>query len=77
MTDGGCRDNRCGRCRVCIASPPIAAADSQQDPAGQRSCVSSVTSTKCVKPGDAEINSAIPGPVSGVFGIYGPFCAGG
>jgi hypothetical protein len=29
-----------------------------------------------VKAGDAEINSAIPAPYPGPFGIYGPFWPG-
>jgi len=67
-----------GAAAVAVAAAPTAAADnSQQGPADQRSCVSSVSSTVCEKPGDAEINSAIPAPYPGVFGIYGPFWAGG
>jgi hypothetical protein len=42
----------------------------------QQYCVSSATSTKCVSPGDAEINSSIPAPYGGPFAIYGPFWAG-
>jgi hypothetical protein len=61
---------------VAIAAAPAAAADSQQGPADQRSCVSSASATICQKPGDAEINSSIPAPYPGVFGVYGPYWAG-
>ncbi|MCW2650817.1 MAG: hypothetical protein JWR32_1793 [Mycobacterium sp.] len=45
-------------------------------PQDNQSCTSSLSSTKCVKNGDAEINAGIPAPYPGVFGIYGPFWAG-
>jgi hypothetical protein len=65
-----------GAAAVAIAAAPAAAADTQQGPADQRSCVSSASATICQKPGDAEINSSIPAPYPGVFGVYGPFWAG-
>jgi hypothetical protein len=67
-----------GAAAVAIAAAPTAAAaaDTQQGPPNQMTCVSSPTATKCVKAGDAEINSSIPAPYPGVFGIYGPFWAG-
>ena len=46
-------------------------------PQDNQSCTSSVSSTKCVKNGDAEINAGIPAPYPGPFGIYGPYWAGG
>ena len=46
-------------------------------PQDNQSCTSSVSATKCVKNGNAEINAAIPAPYGGVYGIYGPFWAGG
>lgn len=45
-------------------------------PQDNQACTSSVSSTKCVKPGDAEINSGIPAPYPGPFGVYGPYFAG-
>jgi hypothetical protein len=45
-------------------------------PQDNQSCTSSVSATKCVKNGDAEINAAIPAPYGGVYAIYGPFWAG-
>lgn len=45
-------------------------------PRDNQSCTSSVSATKCLKNGDAEINAAIPAPYPGVYGIYGPFWAG-
>ncbi|MCW2654345.1 MAG: hypothetical protein JWR32_5321 [Mycobacterium sp.] len=66
-----------GAAAVVLAAAPTAGADTQQQgPADQRNCVSSVSSTICQKPGDAEINSSIPAPYPGVYGIYGPFWAG-
>jgi len=66
-----------GAAAVAIAAAAPAVADTQQQgPADQRSCVASATSTVCQKPGDAEINSSIPAPYPGVYGIYGPFWAG-
>jgi hypothetical protein len=58
-----------------IASAPAAVAD-QQGPPNPQNCISSTTSTKCVKQGDAEINSSIPAPYPGVYSIYGPYWAG-
>jgi hypothetical protein len=45
-------------------------------PQDNQACTSSVSSTKCVKPGDAEINAGIPAPYPGPFGVYGPYWAG-
>jgi hypothetical protein len=45
-------------------------------PQDSQACTSSVSSTKCVKPGDAEINAGIPAPYPGPFGVYGPYWAG-
>ena len=45
-------------------------------PQDNQACTSSVSSTKCVKRGDAEINSGIPAPYPGPFGVYGPSFAG-
>lgn len=59
-----------------IAAAPMAAAADQQSPSTQQSCTSTSTVTKCVSPGDAEINSSIPAPYGGPFAIYGPFWAG-
>src|ERR1700680_443367 len=56
-----------------MAAPPPPPADTQQGPADQRSCVASASATICQKPGDAEINSSIPAPYPGVFGVYGPY----
>ena len=55
---------------VTVMAPPPGPQDNQ-------SCTSSVSATKCVKNGDAEINAAIPAPYGGVYAIYGPFWAGG
>jgi hypothetical protein len=65
-----------GAAAVAISAPPAAGADTPQGPADQQTCVSSASSTICQKPGDAEINSSIPAPYPGVYGIYGPFWAG-
>jgi hypothetical protein len=65
-----------GAVAVTIALAPVAAADDQHGPPNPQTCVSSVTSTKCVKQGDAEINGSIPAPYPGVYSIYGPFWAG-
>jgi hypothetical protein len=67
-----------GAAAVAIAAAPTAgaAADTQQGPPNQQSCVSSASATICQKQGDAEINSSIPAPYPGVFGVYGPFWAG-
>jgi hypothetical protein len=55
---------------VTVMAPPAPA------PQDNQSCTSSVSATKCVKNGDAEINAGIPAPYGGVYGIYGPFWAG-
>jgi hypothetical protein len=55
-----------------IATATSAAADSQQS----QYCTNSVSSTRCVKPGDAEINSSIPAPPAGPWAMYGPFWGG-
>jgi hypothetical protein len=65
-----------GAAAVAVAAAPAAAADTQQGPPNPQTCVSSATSTKCLKQGDAEINASIPAPYSGVYGGYGPFWAG-
>ncbi|MCW2649689.1 MAG: hypothetical protein JWR32_665 [Mycobacterium sp.] len=65
-----------GAAAVAIAAAPAANADSQQGPPNPLTCVSSPTATKCQKAGDAELNSSIPAPYPGVYGIYGPFWAG-
>jgi hypothetical protein len=65
-----------GAATMAIAGAATAAADQQQGPADQQYCTSSAASTKCVKRGDAEINSSIPAPYPGVFSVYGPFWAG-
>jgi len=62
---------------VANAAAPNPNTDSQQGPPNPLTCVSSSTATKCQKAGDAEINSSIPAPYPGVYGIYGPFWAGG
>lgn len=65
----------CGAAAVAVAAAPAAGADTQGPP-NPDTCVSSVTSTKCLKQGDAEINASIPAPYPGVYGGYGPFFAG-
>ena len=65
-----------GVAAVGIAAAPMAAAADQPSSSAQQSCVSTATVTKCVAPGDAEINSSIPAPYGGPFAIYGPFWAG-
>jgi hypothetical protein len=57
---------------IAIATATSATADSQQN----QYCTNSVASTRCVKPGDAEINSSIPAPPAGPWAIYGPFWGG-
>jgi hypothetical protein len=56
----------------------MAPAPGPQDkgPQDNQACTSSVSSIKCVKPGDAEINAGIPAPYPGPFGVYGPYWAG-
>ena len=65
-----------GFAAVSIAVAPTAAAADQPSSSAQQSCVSTASVTKCVAPGDAEINSSIPAPYGGPFAIYGPFWAG-
>jgi hypothetical protein len=67
-----------GAAAATIAAAPTAAAAAQQSPSpsAAQSCVSTATVTKCVAPGDAEINSSIPAPYGGPFETYGPFWAG-
>jgi hypothetical protein len=58
---------------ITIATAPSATADDQHN---QQYCVNSVSSTRCVKPGNAEINSSIPAPPAGPWAMYGPFWGG-
>jgi len=64
-----------GAAVIAVAAAPTAAAD-RQSPTNPQNCVALPASTKCAKTGDAEVNSSIPAPYPGVFGIYGPFWAG-
>jgi hypothetical protein len=57
---------------ITIATAPSATADDQQ----KQYCINSVSSTRCVKPGNAEINSSIPAPPAGPWAVYGPFWGG-
>jgi hypothetical protein len=57
---------------IAIATATSAAADGQEN----QPCIHSVSSTRCVKPGDAEINSSIPAPPAGPWAMYGPFWGG-
>jgi hypothetical protein len=57
---------------IAIATATSAAADGHD----QQYCVTSVSSTRCVKPGNAEINSSIPAPPAGPWAMYGPFWGG-
>jgi hypothetical protein len=59
-----------GAAAVALAVAPVAAA------ANQQSCSNTSGSTKCQKIGDVEINSSIPAPYAGPWGIYGPFWGG-
>jgi hypothetical protein len=58
------------------APPTVTVTAAPSGPADNQSCTSSAASTKCWKPGDAEINATIPAPYPGPFGIYGPYWAG-
>jgi hypothetical protein len=57
---------------IAVATAPSATADDQP----KQHCTNSVSSTRCVKPGDAEINSSIPAPPAGPWAMYGPFWGG-
>jgi hypothetical protein len=59
---------------IAVAAAPAAAADNQQSQ--QQYCVTSPSASKCVKPGNAEINASIPAPPAGPWSIYGPFWGG-
>ena len=61
--------------RLSPPAPPTVTAPAP-GPQDNQACTSSVSSTKCVKPGDAEINAGIPAPYPGPFGVYGPYWAG-
>lgn len=58
---------------IAVATAPAATADDQQN---QQNCIHSVSATRCVKSGDAEINSSIPAPPAGPWAMYGPFWGG-
>jgi hypothetical protein len=58
---------------IAIATAASATADSQ---ANQQSCTTTANSTRCVKSGDAEINSSLPAPPAGPWAMYGPFWGG-
>jgi hypothetical protein len=58
---------------IAIATATSAAADGQPN---QQNCTNSVSSTRCIKAGDAEINSSIPAPPAGPWAMYGPFWGG-
>jgi hypothetical protein len=58
---------------IAIATAASTAADGNQN---QQYCINSANSTRCVKPGDAEINSSIPAPPAGPWAMYGPFWGG-
>jgi hypothetical protein len=57
---------------IAVSTAPSATADDQQ----KQYCINSVSSTRCVKSGDAEINSSIPAPPAGPWAVYGPFWGG-
>ncbi|MDT5369355.1 MAG: hypothetical protein QOC62_3786 [Mycobacterium sp.] len=61
-----------GAVAIAVATAPSATADDQQ----KQYCINSVSSTRCVKPGNAEINSSIPAPPAGPWAMYGPFWGG-
>jgi hypothetical protein len=66
-----------GAAAVALAAAPTAGAEPQQQGPRRSAELRLVGSaTICQKPGDAEINSSIPAPYPGVYGIYGPFWAG-
>jgi hypothetical protein len=58
---------------MAVAPTPSATADDQPN---QQHCTNSVSSTRCIKTGDAEINSSIPAPPAGPWAMYGPFWGG-
>jgi hypothetical protein len=55
------------------AAVALAAAAPATASPNQETCVTSATTTKCQKVGNAEINSSIPAPNPGPFAVYGPF----
>jgi hypothetical protein len=58
---------------ITIATATSAVAD---DSKNQQYCTTTANSTRCLKAGDAEINSSIPAPPAGPWAMYGPFWGG-
>ena len=58
------------------APPTVTVVAPAPGPQDNQGCTSSASATKCVSPGDAEVNAAIPAPYPGSYGSYGPFWGG-